>query len=223
VTSLQAAGLASLALAATSAIALARRRAQYVPAAVALVLLAAGNLAQVPILDALRGLPRPIEGDARVLVYIDGALSLSYYAIVAGLPVALAVSPERRRRATGAVVAVWFAASVVLGALYPSPMVRGASLQRVYFDADLIGLFVATVAIIVKGRANIAAKESPDAAFSLAVAMTVFDAGILLAPLSPWRTDLFADYFGPQLIVAVFFAVVTAVQVILWALSTRRT
>jgi hypothetical protein len=225
VTPLQALALAAQVLAAVSAVLLARRRAGHVPAAVALVLLAAGNLLDVPILAALTPYPvEPWEGASRALVYVDGALSLSYYAIVAGLPVALAASPERRRFAVAIVAGVWLLASVVLAALYPSPIVRGASLQRVYFAADLIGLFVATIAILTRGRANIAAKRSPDAAFALALSMATFDAGILLVPFSPWRLDLFgSSYFGPQLVVMVFFAVVTAVQVIAWKLSRGST
>ena len=46
------------------------------------------------------------------------------------------------------------------------------------------------------------------------------DAGILLAPFSPWRSSLFdAPYFGPQLVIVIFFAVITAAQVIAWKLS----
>jgi hypothetical protein len=51
--------------------------------------------------------------------------------VIAGLAVAVAVAPEQRRRAAAAVAGVWLLASVVLAALYPSPLVRGANLQRI--------------------------------------------------------------------------------------------
>jgi hypothetical protein len=218
VTPLQAAGYAAQVLAAVSAVVLARRRAEHVPAAVALTLLAAANLLDAPILEALAPYPvEPWQGWHRLLVYLDGAINLANYAIVAGLAVAVAVSPERRRFAVGLVVGAWLLASVVLGALYPSPIVRGAALQRVYFAADLIGLFVATVAIITRARALIAAKLSPDAASTVAFALAVFDAGILLAPFSPWRGALFgSDFGGIQLVIALSFATISVVQVLLW-------
>ena len=70
--------------AAVSAVALARRRPAYVPAAVALVLLAAVPFLDGPVHAALAPLPRPITGPALVLVYLDGAINLATSAIVAG-------------------------------------------------------------------------------------------------------------------------------------------
>ena len=67
-------------MAAISSIALARRRVQHVPAAVALVVLTAISLARGSLRLALAPLPRPIEGAARVLVYADGAAELATYA-----------------------------------------------------------------------------------------------------------------------------------------------
>jgi len=207
-------------VAAGSGVVLARRRAEHVPAAIALALLATANLLHAPLLAALRPLPRPIEGSARVLVYLDGAISLAQYAIVAGLAVAVAAAPRRRRLAVGLVAGGWLLAAVVLAALYPSPLVRGAGLQRTYFAADLIGLFVATVALVTWARRAIAARRSPDGAYAVALGLVTFDAAILLAPFSPWRAALFsAPYTGPQLVITVFFAVVATAQVIAWNLS----
>jgi hypothetical protein len=218
VTSLQGAGYVAQALAALSAYMLARRRPGHIPAAVALALLATVNLLDAPIAAALtpaRG--EPWQGSGRVLVYLDGAINLANDAIVAGLPVAIAVAPERRRRAAAMVAGAWLLASVVLAALYPSPLVRGAGLQRIYIAAELIGLFVATVALITWARAGIAAKRSPEGVHAVALGMTLLDAAILLAPFSPWRAALFeAPYGGVQLIITAFFAVVTAAQVIAW-------
>src|SRR5215468_4304646 len=90
----------------------------------------------------------PWRGPMRVLVYLDGAFNLVTSATVAGLAVAVASTPEQRRRAVAVVAAVWLLASVVLAALYPSPLVRGEGLQRIYIGADLIGLSVASVALV---------------------------------------------------------------------------
>lgn len=56
-------------VAAVASIALARKRAEHVPAAVALVVLTAVGLARGPLRAALAPLHRPIEGTARALVY----------------------------------------------------------------------------------------------------------------------------------------------------------
>ena len=64
---LLAAAVAAQVFAAVSAVMLARRRPAHLPAAVALVLFAAQSLVHAPILAALRPLPRPVEGAARVL------------------------------------------------------------------------------------------------------------------------------------------------------------
>lgn len=216
-TPLQLAGYAAQALASVSALVLARRRQEYRPAAVALVLLAVVNLLDAPTAAALAPLPRPIEGGARVLVYLDGAINLANYAVIAGFAVAIAVSQARRRAAVSAVAGVWLVASVVLAAMYPSPLVRGDGLQRVYFATDLIGLFVSTVALITSGRASIAAKKSPNGPYALALSLAALDAAILLAPFSPWRADLFSmPYGGIQVAITILFAVITTAQVTTW-------
>jgi hypothetical protein len=180
-------------------------------------LLAAVNLLHAPVASVLRPLPPPVAGPARVLIYLDGAISLADYAIVAGLAVVVAVYPERRRLAVALVAAVWLLASIALAALYPSPLVRGLGLQRIYFAADLLGLFVSTVALITWVRRAGAAKQSPSLVHFVAVGMVAFDALILLAPYSPWRGALFdAPYTAPQWVILTFFAVVMAVQVIAW-------
>jgi hypothetical protein len=209
--------------AAVSSIALARRRAEHVPAAVALVALTGVALARGP-LNAVLPAPsvEPWQGAARVLVYLDGAAEMASYATIAGLAVAVAVGAAHRRRALALAVAAWALASVVLGALYPSPLVRGAGLQRVYFAADLIGLFVSAVALVGWAQRNIAAKRSPDSASMVALSLVALDGAILLAPFSPWRGVLFgSDFSGIQVIITMFFATFAVVQVIAWRFSSN--
>jgi len=208
--------------AALSSIALAKRRAEHVPAAVALVLLALVPLAQGPLRAALDPLPRPVEGAARSLVFLDGAAELATCATIAGLALAVAVSASRRRRSVALAVATWALASIVLGALYPSPLVRGAGLQRVYFAADLIGLFVSAVALVGWSQRSMAAQRSPDSSSLVALALVALDGAILLAPFSPWRGVLFgSDYAGIQVIITLFFATFAVAQVIAWRFSSR--
>jgi hypothetical protein len=216
-TSLQAAAYAAQVLAAVLAILIARRRSEYVPAAVALTLLAVVNVLNAPIMVALHPLPRPVEDSARLLVYLDGAINLAGYAILAGFCVTISVLPEQRRRAAAIVAAVWLLASVVLAALYPSPLVRDAGLQRVYFAADLTALCVSTIALVTWARAAGAAKRSPGGVHLLAYGLVFLDAAVLLVPFSPWRSVVFgAPYAGYQVAIAVFFAFVVAAEVIAW-------
>jgi hypothetical protein len=221
-TSLEAAGYASQVCAALSAVALARRRPAHIPAAVALALLAAANLLDAPILAVLTPYPvEPWQGAARVLVYLDGAAQLGMGAVVAGLMVAVCVSPERRRRAVAIVAGVWLLASTVLAALYPSPLVRGPGLQRVYLAADLIGLFVSIVTLARWARWA-RGRESPSSAHLVAIGLVFLDLGILLFPYSPWRGSLFADrYDVVQVMIVVVFAALAALQGILWRFSTH--
>ena len=93
---------------------------------------------------------------------------------------------------------------------------------RVYLAADLIGLFVSTVALIAWARRGIAAKQSPGSAPLIAIGLVLLDAMILVMPFSPWRGSAFAGrYDVVQLGIAVFFAAFAAAQVIAWHFSTR--
>jgi len=207
--------------AAISSIALAKRRAEHVPAAAALVVLAAIPLVRRPLYDALDA-TSPGGLGYRVLVYADGAAELAGYATVAGLAVAVAVSVERRKRVVAGAAALWALASIALAAMYPSPLVTGTGLQRVYFAADLIGLFVSAAAIVAWTQRKLAAKRSPDSSSIVAVCLVALDGAILLAPFSPWRGILFgSDFTGIQVIVAMFFAAFTVAQVIAWRFSSR--
>jgi hypothetical protein len=216
--SMQAAAYAAQVLAALAAVLLARRHAPHRPAAVALVLLAASNVGHAHVSATLTPYSvEPWRGFARVLVYLDGALGLTSYAILAGLPIALAAPPERRRRAGLIVAGVWLLASVVLAALYPSPYVRGAGLQQVYVAADFVALAVAALALLTEARADIAARRSPSSSSAVATAFVLIDGGLLVAPMSPWRGDVFVTpYFGPQLVIAVLFSIIAATELVAW-------
>jgi hypothetical protein len=208
-------------VAAVSSIALARRRAEHVPAAVALVVLTAATLVRRPLRLAL-GPPQelPYEGAARMLVYLDGAAELATYATIAGLALAVAVSEPYRRRVAALVVAAWALASVELGMMYPSPLVRSAGLQRVYFAADLIGLFVSAIALVLWVERSVALKRSPRSLDLVAWGLVSLDGAVLLAPFSPWRGDVFgSDFSGPAVIITMFFAAFAVAQVTSWVRS----
>ena len=206
-------------MAAITAIGLARRRPSHRPAAVALFLLTLIAECRGGTVAALRGLPRPVEGAARWIVYMDGALVLASGAVVAGLAVTVTSTPEERRRAASIVVGAWAVASLALAMAYPSPWVRGTELHRLYLIVDLVGLFVALVAL-----SRIALlRLSPDSAQSIAIGLVVLDLGILLAPYSPWRESIFASPHDPvQVGILVFFSAFTAAHGVLWLIYSRR-
>ncbi len=206
--------------AALSSSALARRRAEHAPAAVALAVLALVSLARGPLNAALAVSHE--EAGFRALVYVDGAAELASYATIAGLAVAVAVGQEHRRRALAFAVATWALASIALGAMFPSSLVIGQGLRRVYFAADLVGLFVSAVALVGWSQRAIAAKRSPDSASLVAMSLVALDGAILMAPFSPWRGALYgSDFAGIQVIVALFFATFAVAQVIAWRSSSR--
>jgi hypothetical protein len=218
VTSLQVAALVAEVASVAVAVALARRRPTHRPAAVALGVLLAANVLRSVVVAALPWPPppTPIEGGARVLIYFDRALMIAAASVVPGL--ALWTSVERPRRAVACVVVVWALASIVLAALYPSPIVRGASLARIYLAADLVGLFVAVATLIERVRS----KRPPTSSHGVLLALVTSDLAILLVPYSPWREGLFGRYEGAQLMILVLFVVLACYQgVLLWFSRSR--
>jgi hypothetical protein len=140
--------------------------------------------------------------------------------VTPGLALAVSVSRERRRRVVAVVIGVWALASIVLAALYPSPLVRGEGLRSVYLAADLIGLAVATVALLGWARRTMAAGQWSGSAPMVAIGLVLLDLGILLGPYSPWRGSLFAGrYDVVQIAIVVFFAAFAAAQGVLWRFS----
>jgi len=215
------AALAVQVLAVVTAIMLARRNREHVRGAVALAVLATASLLHTAVLAMLPPSPSgPLQGWVRLLVDVERAINLVQYIIIPWLAVTLAVSPERRRFATLLVVAAWLLESIVLAALYPSPLVRGAGLQRIYLATDLICMFAAIVAIVAWARRNITAKRSPNSVQMLSIALVVMDLAVLLAPVSPWRGYVFgSNYSGVQFFITLCFTVISIVQVILWRFS----
>jgi hypothetical protein len=190
------------------------------PGAVALTLIAAISILSRVIAVAVEGAPVPFEGTARVLFHIESASQLAGDATIAGLALAVAVGLERRRWAVAIVGGVWLLASVVIAALYPSPLVRGAGLARVYFASTVLGLCVATLSLVTRARSSLAVKRSPDGVDLLAITLTLLDATIALVPFSPWRSAPFSaeSFSGPQVLIIGVFTIITAVEVVAWLL-----
>jgi len=221
-TGLHMAALASEALAASAAWVLTRRRAEHKPAALALTLLLCAHAANAPVNAALTPhSAAPWEGAARLLVYLQGALVLASVAIVPGLALAVFLSPGRRRCAVRLVLGTWALASIVLAVLYPSPIVRGPSLGRLYLAAELASLFIAIVALLqwarwAKGRA------SPGSAHAVAIALLVLDIGTLISPYAPRRLGTFpAPVEVIQIEIIGIFAAIAVCEVIVWSFSRR--
>jgi hypothetical protein len=209
--SLETVAVATQIAAAVSSIALARRRGEHLPAAVALVVLAVIAVGHAGLFHLS---PTP------VIAYVDGAGEIGSIATISGLCLAVAMRARRRWRALAAAVALWALACVGLG-LHGAP--AALALHRFYFAADLFGLFISAAALVLWAQRDAEERRSPCSASAVALALTALDGAILLAPFSPWRGDVFGDDFaGPQTIIILFFAVFTAVQVIAWKFSLPR-
>jgi hypothetical protein len=212
--------LAVQALAAVFAILIARRRSAYLPAAVALTLIAAINVLERLIAPALDGSPVPYQGLPRLFFHLESASKLAGDAVVAGLAVVVSVGPERRRRAATIVGGVWLLASVVVAGLYPSPLVRGLALARIYFASAMLGICVGTIAMVTWAAKSIAAKRSPGGSDTIALWLLIFDADVALVPFSPLHSAPFSaeSYSGVQVLILWVFTVLTAGEVIAWFL-----
>jgi hypothetical protein len=212
--------LTAQALAAVFALLIARRRSSYLPAAVALTLIAAINVLEKLIAPALDGAPVPYQGLLRVFFHLESASKFAGDAIIAGLAVVVAVAPERRRRAVQLIGGAWLIASVVVAILYPSPLVRGLALGRVYFASNMLGICVGTIAMVTWAAKNIAAKRSPEGADTIALWLLIFDADVALVPFSPLHSAPFSAelYSGVQVLILWVFTVLTAGEVVAWFL-----
>jgi hypothetical protein len=212
--------LAAQVLAAGFAILIARRRSSYLPAAVALALIAAINVLERLIAPTLDGAPVPYQGLPRVFFHIESASKFAGDAVIAGLAVVVAVAPDRRRRAVTTLGGVWLLASVVVAALYPSPLVRGLALGRIYFAFAMLGICVGTIAIVTWAAKSIAAKRSPGGADTIALWLLIFDADVALVPFSPLHGAPFSagSYSGVHVLILWVFTVLTAGEVIAWLL-----
>ncbi len=194
-------------VAAIVAVLLARRRAEHRPAAVALVVFTLADALRLPVDTALPWSEAPYAAlGMRALVYLDTALVLAMEAVLPTL--AVVVCSERPKRPLVAMVAAWAAVSVGCAVLYPSPMVRGDGLARVYLAADLAGLFVTIVAFVQWARR----RESPSSSHVVALLLMAADVVVLLVPFSPWRAGIFQRWDTAQFALVLLFFTLTLYQ-----------
>jgi FtsH-binding integral membrane protein len=133
------------AFAAVLAVVLAYRRAEHRPVAVFLVSMVVLDVARLYLRSAFHlDVPGPYVGAQRVAFHGDEAGFLAWPAGLAAL--ALAVFDGRRRPWPPALA--WAVVWVALVALYPSDLVRGDGLRRVYLAAFLTGLAVVVVTLV---------------------------------------------------------------------------
>lgn len=189
-------------LAAVLAVLLARRRAEHRPIAVFLVSMAAIDLARLGLahLVDFAAAPRPHVGLVRLAFHVD---ELGFLAWPAGL-VALALVVFAGRRPWPAAVA-WVATWAGLVALYPSDLVRGPGLARVY-----LATFLCSLAVYVAALAQWGAKRAaPNSAHAVLLVLGAVE----LARLAPFYGSVFerwATYAGPTNVV--LYAVLAAVE-----------
>jgi hypothetical protein len=214
------AALTVQAFAAVFAILIARRRSSYMPAAVALTLIAAIDILERLMAPTLDAAPTPYQGLARVFFHLETASRFAGDAIIAGLAVVVAVAPERRRLAVTIIGGVWLVASLVVAILYPSPLVRGMALGRIYFASAMLGIAVGTIAMVTWAGKSIATKRSPGGADTVALWLLIFDASVALVPFSPLHSAPFSPegYSGVQVFIVWVFLLLAAAEVIAWLL-----
>jgi hypothetical protein len=212
--------LAAQVVAAAFAMLIGRHRRSYLPAAVALTLIAAVNVFERLIAPTLDSYPAPYQGLPRFFFHLESASRFAGDAVIAGLAVVVAVSPERRRGVVVVVGAVWLLASVVVASLYPSPLVRGMALARIYFASVMLGIGVGTIAMVTWAGKSIALKRSPGGADTVALWLLIFNASVALVPFSPLHSAPFSPeaYTGVQVFIVWVFSLLAAAEVIAWLL-----
>jgi hypothetical protein len=190
------------ALAAVLAVWLAHRRAEHRPIAVFLVAMVAIDLARFALARAIdfAAAPRPHVGLVRLAFHLD---ELGFLAWPAGL-VGLVLVVFAGRRAWPALVA-WLLTWAGLVALYPSDLVRGPGLARVYLAALLVSLAIYVAALTEWG----ARRARPTSAHAVLLVLGAVE----LARLAPFYGSIFerwATYAGPTNVV--LYAVIAAVE-----------
>lgn len=201
-----------LAVAAASAVLLARRRLgeDYAPVAVLLVMMFAVDVARYAINAHLYAVAHPpYMGDARALFHVEQAL---YVALPFGvLAVSLAVF---MRRSPWPLALAW---AVTVAALVLSyPVLRGDPLRRAYLAITLVGLLgsCGAFAHFVQRR------ERPKLAHIAVMLMVTIELVSVL--LGPWGQGLFDSYALAQAAYAVLFGVLAFLQgVELWSHRPR--
>lgn len=196
-------------VAALLAFVLARRRAEHRPIALFLGAMVAIDVARLYLRGAFGlDLPGPYTGVRRVAFHLDEA---GFLAWPAGL-IALVVTLFTGRR-PWFVLAAWAGVCVTLIALYPSDLVRGASLQRIYMTAYLGAL----LAVIVGGLSWGARRLRPQSEHAV-----VFVIGAIeIARLIPFHGSVYERWqiYAPMTN-AVLYGLLAAMQgVFIWSSS----
>jgi hypothetical protein len=214
------AAVAAQALAAATAIGVARKNPAHRPVAVGLVcLLALSVLRGVLVYGVLRParsvMPDPSapfsSALALVAVYLDGAAFLAEEMTVAGI--VAAVYLERPRKTLTTIGIAWLAASVVLAGLYPSAVVRGAGLARVYLATELASLMVSMACV-----ASFAGRRlSPRAPQAIALFLLAAEVAVLIT--GPWRASIFVGWDSAKMVLLVAYVFIAGIQGVLWRFS----
>jgi hypothetical protein len=200
-------------LAAAMAVTLARQQPEHRPAAWFLGTMAAVDLGRLALTRAVdfATAPRPHVGAVRLAFHVDQEGFLAWPAGLAAL--ALVVFGARRAwPALGA----WAVLSATSIALYPSPLVRGEGLQRIYLGAHLGALFV-VVATFAAWRVRKAVPGSAHAALFVLATIEL----VRLAPFNGSIFDSWASFIQP--VNVVLYGLLLAIQGgFLWVSSRSR-
>jgi len=198
------ASTAALALAAVTALLVARTAPAHRPVAIFLGIVAAVTAVRWPIAFVLRATPGPYVGSMRALFSFDAALFLIWPFGLAALAVTVFLD---RPRAWWAFAAGWAATSAALAWTYP--LTRGALLARIY-----TGLELAAVMIGAGGLIQWAWKrEKPMPVHTVTLLIVIMEGAVVAGP---YRVGLFTSWLMARVAYVVAYCAVTAVQGGVW-------
>jgi hypothetical protein len=200
----------ALLLAAASAVALARRRADHRPFAAFLVWLVIVNTVRA-LLSERFGLIRPLgsppfTGAARAAFHVDEAGELSSAAAFAALTILLFA---RRRWLSLLPAIAWLGAFAYLVTHYPE--VRGDPLRQVYLAAELAALAVAVLSFGAFWRR----REPMTLARTCTLVCLLVDGGTLF--IGAWRWGFWTAWNLQQGAYLVMYSIITTLQVLSWS------
>jgi hypothetical protein len=214
------AAVTAQALAVFTAFGLARKNPAHRPIAIGLACLLALSVLRAALVYGVLRPERAAMADpaapfssplALAAVYLDGAAflaeTLGTAAIVA------AVYLEKPRRPLVALAGAWLLASVTLAVLYPSPLVRGAGLARVYLAAGLASVAVSIACVLRFAQRRI----SPRAPQAVALFLLAADVAVLLT--GPWRASIFVGWDSAKVVLLVAYVFIAGIQGVLWRFS----
>lgn len=195
-------------LAALIGLVLAWRRAEYRPVAWFLTAMVALDVARLVLARSVdfEGTPRPYSGAVRLAFHAD---EVGFLAWPAGLA-ALALVVFAARRPWPALAAYALTCATIIG-LYPSELVRGDGLRRIYLATFMVGLAVYVVTLVRWG----AKRVKPEAEHAV---LFLLGAGELVRLVS--FSGAVAANWGAWMPPAngILYAVIVAVEgVVLWA------